>query len=193
MKQAVAKKLQEIPVEGDCKTPVPPTAEQADHFALEPILEKNRNGRNVEIGKHWRRKRVLEALYEQRLFIVDEYKALAHYRHHADIADKSPLRDSILTLGRISTGSGDGPTHTTLNAIRVRDDCEKAAGWRVDILRAVIVDDTSLSQWCIDQGQSVEKCRTKRGCKIEATPKALAIARDDIQKVAKLVMAHLDA
>lgn len=175
-----------------------PTPEQAKRsgYDLGPIVDKAANGRNVELGKAYRKVRVLEDLFGKGLFSTEEYKALTHYRHHADIADKSPLRDSILTLGRISTGSGDGPTMTTLNAIRTRNDCEAAAGQLVDILRAVIVDDVSLSQWCIDRGHSIEKCRERKNgrcCKIEAKEGALRIAQLEIKMAAGRVMAELDA
>jgi hypothetical protein len=175
--------------------PLGPTPEQAarSRYELGDIVDKDKNGRTVEIRKAYTKVRVLEALNAQGLFSEAEYKALAHYRHHADIADKSPLRDSLLNLGRVSTGSGNGPTITTLNAIRVRDDCDRAAGSLVDILRAVIVDDTSLSQWCISRGHSSEKYRPKRGWAIEAKDAALRIAQVEIKMVAKWVQAELDA
>lgn len=177
---------------------IPPTPEQANRgeFTIGDVVDKGANGVSITLGKAYRRKPMIDTLHEQGLFSDDEYKALKHYRHHADIADKSPLRDSLLNLGRISTGSGNGPTITTLNAIRVRDDVERAAGTLVDILRAVVVDDVSLSEWCVRRGQSSEKCRNKpsgRVCKIEANAKALDIAKLEIQLAAKRVQAELDA
>lgn len=184
------------PLEGTPKTPLPPNPMQAGSFALEPILEKARNGRNVEIGKHYRRVPMIDTLHAQGLFSNDEYKALKHYRHHADIADRSPLKDSLANLMRISSGSGNGPTVTMLNAVRVRDDIERAVGSLVDILRAVVVDDVSLSQWCIARGHSAEKCRERkkgRVCAIEATEGALRIAQLEIKIAAGRVEAEIAA
>jgi hypothetical protein len=196
MAKAAMQQIESEPLEGTPKAPLRPNEHQADSFTMEPILEKNRNGRNVEIGKHYRRKRMVEVLCAQGLFSSEEAKALKHYRHHADIADKSPLKDSLANLMRISGGTGSGPTVNTLNAIRVRDDVERAAGSLVDILRAVVVDDISLTQWCVSRGKSVEKCRARRAgrvCTIEAPESALRIARMEIQMAAKRVQAELDA
>lgn len=169
---------------------------QASAFGIEPIMGKGTNGRTVELGKTLRRKPMIEVLFGQGLFSKEEYKALKHYRHHADIADRSPLKDSIANLLRISGGAGHGPTINTLNAIRVRDDVERASGSLVGILRAVVVDDMSLSQWCISRGHSAEKCRDRkqgRVCAIEATEAALRIAQLEIKMAAARVEAELAA
>jgi hypothetical protein len=175
---------------------IPPTPQIAGAFELSPIIDKGPGGVSIVLGKAFRRKPMIDVLYGQGLFSSDEYKALKHYRHHADLADRSPLKDSLANLMRISSGSGNGPTVTMLNAIRVRDDIERAVGSLVDILRAVVVDDMSLSQWCISRGNSAEKCRARkkgRVCAIEANEGALRIAQLEMKIAAGRVEAELAA
>jgi hypothetical protein len=169
-----------------------PTREQesANPFVIEEVRHVG-DGAAVTIGKVYRRKPMIVVL--QSLFSDAEFKALKHYRHHADIADRSPLRDS---LDKQVRGSGTGPTVELLNAIRVRDDCERAAGSLRGILRAVVVYDLSLSQWAMTQSGAIEKCRERDGrriCRMEARDKALRIAHLDIKMAAKRVQAELDA
>ncbi len=152
-------------------------------FELVEITEKNK-GRMIRLGKAYRRKRMLEALAAKGVFSADQYKALAHYRHHADVADKSPLSDS---LGRQRGGSGNPPSIEILNAVRITSDCERAAGSLADILRAVIVYDTPLATWAMQRHGSVERVRTKRGSRvsvIEPTQTALRFAKLDLRMVA---------
>ena len=173
-----------------------PTNEQrADgSFDLLDVVDKLPGGTSVSIGKAYRRRPMIDTLAEQGVFTAAEHKALKHYRHHADIADRSPTRDS-LNMQRTG-GSGTGPTVEMLNAVRVRGDCERAAGSLADILRAVVVDDMSLSQWAMRRGGSVETHRVRKG-KSETTvePKsgAVKIARLEIKAAAQRVQAELDA
>ncbi len=170
-----------------------PAAEQLAAFELAEIVDKRRGGVTVTLGKAYRRRRMIDVLRETGLLSADEHKALSHYRHHADIADRSPLRDSIATLLMVR-GSGDEPSLLILNAMRVRDDCEKAAGSLRGILRAVVVDDVSLSQWAIADGGGVEVQRADRkGTTIRPLHSKLKRAKLDIQMAAKRVMAELDA
>lgn len=173
-----------------------PTPEQMEGgaFRLEDITDKRDGGGTINIGKAYRRRPMIVTLLASEVLDHDEYKALAHYRHHADMADRSPIRDSLnVTRG----GSGLGPGLAVLNAIRVRDDCERAAGSLVDILRAVVVDDVSLAQWAIRIGGSMERSYTRQGgCVVtELRPRdnALASARLDIKMAARRVQAELDA
>ncbi len=172
-----------------------PTAEQRQRgqFQLDDIVDKQPGGTSITIGKAYRRRPMIEILDDQGVFSDAEIKALRHYRHHADIADRSPLRDS---LNKQRGGSGMGPTVELLNATRVRDDCERAAGTLVDILRAVVVYDWSLSQWAMERSGSIEECEVRKGkrvCRPKPRDSALRIARLDIQMAAKRVESELNA
>lgn len=173
-----------------------PTEEQMRHaeFREEDIVDRQPGGRFATIGKAFRKRRMLEILGAQGLFSSAEFKALAHYRHHADMADRSLLRDSLNTYR--AGGDGSGPTVEMITAIALVADVERAAGSLVDILRAVIVEDKSLSQWAMDHGGSIEQCRDRKGrtvCTLEPKRKALNVAKLDMQMVAKRVEAELSA
>src|SRR5688572_26328395 len=63
-----------------------PTAEQLRHgaFAVEDITDKRRGGGSITIGKAYRRRPMIDVLFAADVLSQDEYKALRHYRHHAD-------------------------------------------------------------------------------------------------------------
>lgn len=175
---------------------LPPEQMNSGDFQLQDIVDRPPGGRSIVIGKAYRRRPMIDILFDQAVFSEAEYKALRHYRHHADIADRSPLRDSLATIMRIGGGTGMPPSIEILNAVRVRNDCERAAGSLCDILRAVVVADMSLSQWAIARAGAIERCRERRGkrvCQFEPSKKALGIARVEIKMVARRVQAELDA
>lgn len=162
-----------------------PTPEQAGAFVQVDITDKAANGRTISIGKAYRRKPMIEVLFAQKppIFSTAEYKALKHYRHHADVADRSPLKDSL----NKAPGGGTGcPSIDVLNAVRVTADCERAAGSLRDILRAVVVDDISLSQWAMRSGSRQE------GARIKPHKKQLQIAQLEIKMAAVRVRNELD-
>jgi len=171
---------------------VPPTREQElqAEYRLEPVTE-----RGQVIGTAYRRRPMIDILYERGIFDEAHYKALKHYRHHADIADKSPIRDS-LTNWMPKAAGGAGPGVELLNAMQVASACERAAGALYDILRAVVVNDMSLSQWAMNKHGAREHCKTRgqrRICVMAPTDKALQIARVEIQHAACRVKGELDA
>jgi hypothetical protein len=174
-----ARKQRSITREPDIATPTP---EQMSSFKIEDIHDKASNGATIKLGKAYRRRPMIDTL--QDLFSDAEYKALKHYRHHADVADRSPLKDSL----NKAPGGGTGcPSVEILNACRVRDDCERAAGSLRDILRAVVVYDLSLSQWAMQRSGARQE-----GNRMKPHKKALAIAQLDISMVAQRVKNELD-
>jgi hypothetical protein len=172
-----------------------PTAEQLGAFDLAEIVEQRRGGGTVTIGKAYRRRRMIDVLFDAKVLSLEEHKALHVYRHNADLADRSPLRDSIATLMMVR-GSGDPPSVVILNAIRSRDDCERAAGSLRGILRAVAIDDVSLPQWVASQGFARERRRERNGrvdTWLEADQAKVKLAKIDIRVAAQRVQAELDA
>lgn len=174
-----------------------PTPEQMDRggFYLTEITDKRRGGTNVTIGKAWRRHRMLEHLELSGLLTDGEAKALRHYRHYADRADRSPLRDSIRTLLRIG-GGGDEPSVGLLNAIFIRDDLERAAGSLADLLHAVFVDDASIEEIAMARLGSVEHVERKGGrsySRIRPKRRHVQIVRLEVKIAAQRVEAELEA
>lgn len=172
-----------------------PTPEQNREgaFIIDDVMDRRAGGVSIRIGKAYRRQPMIDILRTAGILDAEDHRALRHYRHHADLADRSPIRDSLcLQRG----GNGAGPTVSTLNAARVRDDCERAAGTLADILRAVVVYDKSLSQWAIEQHGGVEECYKRKGGNIyQIKPRSgmLKRARMDIKMAAVRVRAELDA
>jgi hypothetical protein len=121
-------------------TPPTPAQMKRDTYALETMP-----GLRGKVARY-RKIRQLEALQASGFITLHQYAALKHYRHHADIADKSLTKDSLASFGQTGT-SGNGIPFEVMNAIQVTTSIERAAGRLVDILRAVVVDDKSLSQW----------------------------------------------
>lgn len=172
--------------------PIEPTPEQSHAFELGEVFDRQPGG-SIRLGKAYRRKRMLETLLAQGLFSEGEYGALKHYRHHADLADRSPLRDSLQSLLRVA-GNGSPPSVELLNAIRVTADCERAAGSLSIMLRAVIVDDHSLSQWAISRHGSSERSDIRNGervTRIKPFTKALNMAQLDMKVLARRIEAEL--
>lgn len=172
-----------------------PTEEQMAGavFEIEDVTDKRRGGGTITIGKAYRRRPMIDILYEANVLSEAQFKALRHYRHHADLADRSPTRDSLCQQ---RGGSGAGMTVGTLIAVRLVADVESAAGTLVDILRAVVVYDTSLSQWAMDREGSIEECwqrKGKRVCVLKPRRNALDAAKLEIRVVASRVEAELAA
>jgi hypothetical protein len=170
---------------------VSPPAEQmtASEFIISDVTDKRNGGGSITIGKAYRRKPMIDTLLAQNILTHDEHRALRHYRHHADIADRSPVRDSLCTQ---RNGGGNGPTVTLLNAIRVRADCERAAGSLSGILQAVVIYDLSLSQYAMIRAGAVEQ-RRKGKSTLEPRRGALEIAKLEIRMAARRVEAELAA
>jgi hypothetical protein len=173
---------------------ISPTAEQSARgsYELGDVVD-SAGGGTRRIGKAYRRVRMVEQLQLKGYITAEEAKALRHYRHHADMADRSPVRDS---LNQQRGGSGNGPGGELLNAVRLVGACESAAGTCHRILRAVVVDDLSLTEWAMQVGGARDDCRMVRGervCTVRPKVDALDAARQDIRIAAQRVMAELDA
>lgn len=172
-----------------------PTVEQMadDAFVWSDIVDKRPGGKTVTISHAYRRVPVIDRLFEAGLFTTDEYKALVHYRHHADIVERSLVRDSL----NISRGSGgDVPTIVALTAQVIVREIEAAAGQLVDILRAITVEELTLSQWAIRRHGGREKTRVRNGrpcTTIEPSDRALAMAKMEMKMAAQRVEAELAA
>lgn len=171
---------------------VAPTPEQQAHSTY--VVERE-SVAGVVGKEHYRKVRQLEALHASGVINDEQFKSLKHYRHHADVSDRSLTRDSLRSWLPRGSG-GDGPGQEVLHAIRVTADIENAAGCLVDILRAVVVDDQSLSQWAMKKFGAFEECYSVRGktvCQLKPRRKALDIARLDFQMAAIRVDAEVRA
>lgn len=178
-----------------------PTAEQQRDgaFAVLDIVDR-RAGASISIGRAYRRVPMIDRLRDEGLLSRDEHKALKHYRHHADMIDRSPTRDSLDTR----RGGGEGPAFSIVNAAYVVRQIESAVGSLVDILRAVVVDDSSLAQWAINRHGGIERrrirVRYRKGkpvefieTRIEPSERALGIVRLEMKIAASRVASEMAA
>lgn len=171
----------------------PPLEQMRDAFLVEPVHDRTPNGGLNLKGMAYRRRPMIDILYEAGAFTESQHKALRHFRHHFDMIDASPVRDS---LNRERGGSGNGFSFSALNAAYIVSACEQAVGSLADILRAVVIDDQSLSQWAMAKFGSSERRRQHRGREItviEPKPGTLEIAKFDIRMAAVRVEAELAA
>jgi hypothetical protein len=173
---------------------VGPTEQQMARASFELVDTVRKNeGKSIIIGKAYRRQRMLETLSMMGMFSNAECKALFNYRHAADQVERSLTKDS---LNIVVVGSTDGDCTFTAraSAVDLTADCERAAGSLARILRAVIVEDLSVSEWAMRVGGSVERPRSKgKGVVIEPKRKAFDIAKLDIKMAAQRVQAELSA
>ena len=89
----------------------------------------------------------------------DEHRALTYYRDQADMANLSPLKDSLNKS--VSGGGGQGLSAAVTSAILATARIERDMGQLSDIARAVAVDDLSLNQWCIRKHGGRERYDSK--------------------------------
>ncbi len=175
---------------------MPPTAEQmrGDRYAMQDITEKGRDGVAILIGKAWRRVRMIDRLRDRKLITPHEHEALAAYQRKADVLDRSLTRDSL--ADRVGPGSGDGPTMALIEAGELVHRCEAAAGSLVDLLRAVVVHDRSLTEIAIERGGGVEAYHHRNGKRVgQIRPRrsVLGIVTLEMRVLAKRVAAEMDA
>jgi hypothetical protein len=173
---------------------VAPTPEQQarGEYDLGDVIDRD-GAKALRVGKAYRRVRMVELLQKRGAFSAEDAAALKHYRHHADMIDRSPVRDS---LNQHRGGNGAGPAFSLLVAEQVVRDVERAAGSLRDVLRAVVVDDVSLAQWAIRQAGAIDDCRTIKGvrvCRIRPRKYALESAELEIRMAACRVRGELDA
>lgn len=171
----------------------PPEQARDGAFQMQDIVDRRPGGAFVTVGTAHRRIPMIDRLRAEGLFTTEEHKALAHYRHHANLVDGSLTRDSLAPR---SGGGGDGRSIIYLNACALVSQVEAAAGQLAGILRALVVDDVSPSQWAIARHGGIERNRRRKGgpqtC-IEPRPKHLAIARMEMKMAAQRVEAELAA
>lgn len=171
----------------DIDPPVPPTPEQMERG----VYIEERETKAGQVGKpRYKRVRMLECLFADGVFTPSEFVGLHRYRLYADMADKSPLRDS-LDRHMPQGGSGEIPPYI-LDAKFRTGAVEKALGRLCDMTRAIIVNDLSVVDWVIDRGHwYISHDRDQH--RIRAKPEFVSVAKLDLRMAARRVMAEFDA
>jgi len=119
----------------------------------------------------------------------DEYRALAYYADQAQLAERSPLKDS---LNRDRGGSGDGElSASVVSAILETARIERDLAALRDIAQAVAVREITIAQWCIERHGGRERYDGK-GKLVAIVPysetKNVALARQDLKMAAHRIV-----
>lgn len=118
-----------------------------------------------------------------------EYRALAYYADQANLAERSPLKDS---LNRDRGGSGNGElSASVISALLETARIERDLGSLRDIAHAVAVREITVAQWCIERHGGRERYNGK-GKLIAIVPysekKNVEIARQDLRMAAHRIV-----
>lgn len=137
----------------------------------------------------YRRVPVIDTLHDAGKLTYAEYAALSFYRDQAIQAEDDTARSSPLDPARImGGGSGGSTTPVTLlstPALLETARIERDLGSLLDIARAVVVDDMSLTQWCIAKHGGRERYDSK-GQFVAMVPRARCSGPDSVMGIALL-------
>lgn len=105
------------------------------------------HGSFVSVGMAVKRVPVIDTMRERGMLSEEHHRRLAHYRSQCDMAERSPIKSALDFSVRGSGGFELSAAVTS--AIIAMARIERDMGSVRDIARAVAVDDTTLSKWCI--------------------------------------------
>ena len=111
--------------------------------------EAERHGDYRSAGLAQKRVAVIETMLTRQQVTDREYVALAHYRDQAALAERSPIKSCL--DNSVGGGERDHLSAAITSAILTTARIERELGSLLPICRAIAVNDTSLSQWCVDQ------------------------------------------
>ena len=126
---------------------------------IAPTVEQMASGEFASAGMAHKRTPVIDSMFKRGQLNERDWLALGYYRDQASQAEDDAKRASSLDPAKVMGGGGGGhPTGgyipadycdspATLETARI----ERDLGVLAPIANAIAVNDTSLSQWCIDQ------------------------------------------
>ena len=148
--------------------------------------ERRQHNHFASVGMARRVIPVIDTLVSHGIITEREYRALAHYRDQASLADRSPVKSCIDD----SPSAGDRPGVAITSAIIETAKIERDLGELRSIARAVAVDDKSLTQWCIDKHGGRERINA-RGETVAIVPigekRHVAMARMELRMAARRI------
>lgn len=90
---------------------------------------------------------VIDTMRDRGMLSDEHHRRLNHYRSQCDMAERSPIKSALDFSVRGSGGFELSAAVTS--AIIAMAQIERDMGSVRDIARSIVVDDVSLSQWCI--------------------------------------------
>jgi len=163
-----------------------------------PTEQTLASGDFVSAGMAYARVPVIDTMLKRGMIGEREHIALGYYRDQASQAEDDAKRMSVMAPEKVMGGgrgySGGGyipadycDSPATLETARI----ERDLGILQPIARAIAVDDTTLSQWCIRQHGGRERYNGK-GQFIAIVPnmarKAMALALQDLKMAAHRIV-----
>lgn len=136
---------------------------------IEPTPEQFEKGSFERAGMAYRRKPVIDSMFAAGKLSEAEYRSLAYYRDQAHRAEDDQAGGSVLAPEKIMGGimyaspfGGFVPASLLFTpAIAETGRIERDLGSLLDIARAIAVDDTTLTQWCIEKHGGRERYNGK--------------------------------
>lgn len=126
---------------------------------MQPTVEQMRVGTyeqaaimhvdTARASRAYRLKPVIDTMLDTDQITQKEYDMLAYYAHQAALADKSPVRSCCDMTPRSTNGPGATILSAMLETGRIERDLD--AHDLLDLTRAVVVANWTLTRWCIEQ------------------------------------------
>lgn len=156
-----------------------------------PTGERLQHGAVVSAGMAHRFVPVIDTLRDGGRITDREHAALAFYRNQADLAERSPVK-SCLDFG-VSGGGGDiHLSASVVSALLVVSRIDRDLGSLCDLVKAIAVNDWSLTRWCCERFGARER-RDGSGAFVAMVPlgekRAVATALLELRNAAGLIIA----
>lgn len=150
---------------------VPPTPERAAH------------GPSRRAGLATRFDNPIDRLHEQGHLTQEQFDTFKVYAEQAALAEKSTMRDSCDFSVR---GSGGGEPSAAIVSARIQTALmENRAGPHADLVRKVVRDGQSLTQYCIEKHGGYEKY-DKRGRFVAMVPRGKGRVLEEARKYLRI-------
>lgn len=156
---------------------------------MSPTIETMNRGEFHSAGMAYKRIAVIDTMLTRGQITDREHAALRHYRDQASLAERTTVKSCLDNGPR---GSDRGPSAAIISAMLETSRIERELGSLLDIARAVAVNDTSLSEWCVNRFGGRERYDGK-GKFVAIVPvsekRCMDIARMELRMAARRIVA----
>lgn len=154
-----------------------------------PTPQAMAKGEFHSAGMAYKRVPVIDTMLTRGQITDREHAALRHYRDQACLAERTGVKSCLDNGPR---GSDRGPSAAIISAMLETSRIERELGSLLGITRAVAVNDTSLSEWCVGRFGGRERYDGK-GNFVAVVPinekKHMEMARMELRMAARRIVA----
>ena len=112
-----------------------------------PTPEQLEKGEFISAAEARRRVPVIETMHKRGYLNDEQFLRLGYYQDMAILAESSPVRSCLDdTVG----GGGNGPSAAVVTGMLETARIERDLGSLRDFTRKIVVDNISVTQWCIE-------------------------------------------